>query len=99
MVGPYRGEGARGRCVEGVGITGGGYTKGWERVRDPRIIPKYAQIEITVSSVERPDCSAIATSSAQEEIPVGWVGGCDMGVAVVVVAPNTGGACGTGWSP
>ena len=82
MVGPYGGEGKRGRCGAGVGITGGGYTSGWECGRDPRSLPEYAHFGITVSVVERPDCSAIATSSAQEEILAGWGGGCDLGVAV-----------------
>ena len=62
MVGPYRGKGTRDRCLEGVGITGGGYTSGWERGRDPGILPEYAQFGTTVSGVEQSDCSAIATS-------------------------------------
>ena len=72
MVGPYHDGGACGRCLEGVGITGGGYTHVWERGRDPRILPEYGLFGLTVSGVERPDCSAIATSSAEEEILVGW---------------------------
>ena len=82
MVGPYRDEGARGRCVEGVGMNGGGYTSGWERVRGPRILPEYAQLGTTVSGVEWPDCSARATSSAQEELLVVGSAGCDVCVTV-----------------
>ena len=41
MVGPYRGEDTGGRCGCGVGMTGGGYTSGCERGRDPRILPEY----------------------------------------------------------
>ena len=59
-------------CVCGVGITGGGYTSGWDRGRGPRILPEYAQLGTTVSGVERPDCSAVATSLAQEGIFVWW---------------------------
>ena len=96
MVGRYRTI-TRGRCVEGVGLAGGGYTSGWERCRDPLTFPEYASFGTTVSGVERPDCSAIANSSAQEVIFVGWGGGCDMGIAGLVVVPNFGG--GSGWSP
>ena len=64
MVEPYRGEGTIGRYVWGVSITGGGYTSGCDRGRDPRILPEYAQLGMTVSGVEQPDCSAVATSSA-----------------------------------
>ena len=77
MVGPYRVEGARGRCVEGVGVTGGGYTSGWERGRGPRTLPKYALFGTTVSVVEWTDCSMRATSLAREDILVVWSGGCD----------------------
>ena len=45
MVGPYRDEDARGRCVEGVGITGGGYTNCWDRGQDPRILQSMPSLE------------------------------------------------------
>ena len=82
MIGPYRSEGTRGRCERAVDIPGGVYTSGGERVRVPRILPECSQFRTTVPGVEQPDCSAIATSSAQEEILVGWGCGCDMGIAV-----------------
>ena len=81
-----------------MGITGAGYTSGWDCGRDPRIVPEHAQFGTTESGVERPDCSAIATSSAQEEILVGWGGGCDVGIDVWVVVRSIEGGCGTGWS-
>ena len=98
-VGPYRGEGTCGRCGKGVGITGGRYTSDWDRGRDPRILQEHAQFGTAVLGVERPDCSAIATSSAQEGILASWGGGCDVGIDVWVFVPNIGGGCGTGWSP
>ena len=52
MIGRYSGGGTSGRSGEGVGITGGGYTSGWERGRDPRILHEYAQFGITVSGVD-----------------------------------------------
>ena len=94
MVGSYRGEGTSGRCVWGVGITGGGYTSRCDCGRDPRILPEYAQLVMTVSGVERRDCSAVATSSAQVGIHIGWGGGCDVGAAVCAVE-KIGGGCGT----
>ena len=95
MVGPYRGEGTRGRFERGVGITGGSYTSGWDRGQDPRILFEYAHLGTTVSGVERPDCSAVATSSAQEEILVGGGGSCDVKVSVLVVVANVAVGCGT----
>ena len=94
MVGPYCGEGTRERWEWGVGITGGGYTSGCDRGPDPRILPEYAQLGTTVSGVERPDCFAVATSSAQEGILRGWGGGCDVDTAVCRVQ-KSGGGCGT----
>ena len=98
MAQPYHDRGACGCCVEGVGITCGGYTSGWERGQDQRILPEYAQFGSTLSAVEPPDCSAMATSSAQVEILVGC-GGCDMEIAVWVVVLNIGGGGETGLSP
>ena len=52
----------------------------------------------TVSGVERPDCSAVATSSAQEGMLVGCGGGCDVETAVCAVE-KSGGGCGTWFFP
>ena len=79
---PYRVEGTCGRCVCGVAITDGAYTIGCDRGRDPRILPEYAQLGMTVSCMDRPDCS---TSSAQEGILVDWGGGCEVDTAVCAV--------------
>ena len=49
----------------------GGYTSGCDRDRDPRIRPESAHFGTTVSGVERPDFSAVATSSDQEGIVEG----------------------------
>ena len=70
MVGQYCDEDARDCCVEGVGMTGGGYSSVWERGRGSRILPEHATFGATVSGAEWSDCSAGATSSAQEEILV-----------------------------
>ena len=96
MVESYRSEGTLGRCERVVGITVGGCTSGRDRGRDPRILPEYAQFVTVVSDVEMPDCSAVATSSAQEEMFVGGGGGCEMGIVVFAVAPKIGGGGGTG---
>ena len=80
-----------------VGTTAGGQTSGFDRDRGPRILPEYAQFGTTVSGVEWPDCSVVATSSAQEGILVGWGGGCDE--TTVCVVEKRGGGCGTWLSP
>ena len=85
MVGPYRGEDTGGLFVCGVGITVGGYTNGWDRGRGPQIFPEYAPLGTTVSGVERPDCSAVVISSAQEGILVGWGGCCDVATTACAV--------------
>ena len=96
MVRPYRSEGTRGRCEWGVGITGGGYTSGCDRSRDPRILPEDVQLGTNISGVELPDCSAVATSLAQEEMLVGGDGDCERGIIVFAVASKIGDGWGTG---
>ena len=91
MVGSYRDDGARGRCVKGVRMTGGGYISDREPGRGPRILPEYAQLGTTLSGVEWLDCSARATSSAQEGILVV----CDVCVTACWVDPNVCGGCGS----
>ena len=65
----------------------------WPRSTNP------SWVCIIGDGVERPDCSAMATSSAKEEIFVGWDGSCYVKVSVFVVIANVGVGCGTGWSP
>ena len=64
--------------------------------RRPRILPEYAQFGMTISGIEQSDCYAVATSSAQGEILVGWDAGCGVEIDVCVVVTNIGGGCGTG---
>ena len=77
-MGPYRDDGTSGHCVERVGINGAGYTSSCDRGPDSQILSEFAQLGTTVSGVERPICSAVATSSTQEETFGGWGGGCDI---------------------
>ena len=70
MVGPYRGEVKCGRCEERAGITGGGYTSGWDRGRDPRIPPECDQFGTTGptgAEVELVSLSIFRWSSPEEE--------------------------------
>ena len=55
---------------------------------------EYAQLGTTVSGVKQPDCSAVATSSAQERILAGWGDDCDVNTAVCALE-KSGGGCGT----
>ena len=94
MVGACRNEYTGGRCACGVGITGGGHTSAWDRGRGPPILPEYAQLGTIFSVVERPDCSAVASSSAQKGILVGWGGGCVV-ATTACAAEKSGVGCGT----
>ena len=94
MIGPYRDEGTGGRCVCGV------LASLVEGIPVAAIVVVIHESDQSIPSwgdglwCGAPDCSAVATSSAQEGNLVDWVGVCDVGTAVCAVK-KSGGGCGT----